>query len=78
VDGGVLWRNGCDGKVLRYGAGERHQQVFPPPLTRANVSYIDPILIPAEDDSAIVIYNIIGLLDFIRHHDGHSYSNSVV
>jgi hypothetical protein len=26
VIGGVLWRNGCDGKVLRCGAGERHQQ----------------------------------------------------
>jgi hypothetical protein len=26
VDGGVLWRNGYDGKVLRYGAGERYQQ----------------------------------------------------
>jgi hypothetical protein len=26
VDGGMLWRNGSDGKVLRYGAGERHQQ----------------------------------------------------
>jgi hypothetical protein len=25
VDGGMLWRSGCDGKVLRYGAGERHQ-----------------------------------------------------
>jgi hypothetical protein len=21
----MLWRNGCDGKALRYGAGERHQ-----------------------------------------------------
>jgi hypothetical protein len=26
VDGGMLWRNGCDGKVLRCGAGNRHQQ----------------------------------------------------
>ena len=26
VIGGVLWRNGCDGKVLRCGAGDRHQQ----------------------------------------------------
>jgi hypothetical protein len=25
VEGGVLWRNGCDGKVLRCGAGERNQ-----------------------------------------------------
>jgi hypothetical protein len=25
VEGGMLWRNGCDGKVLRCGAGERHQ-----------------------------------------------------
>jgi hypothetical protein len=22
----MLWRNGCDGKVLRCGAGDRHQQ----------------------------------------------------
>jgi hypothetical protein len=22
----MLWRGGCDGRVLRYGAGERHQQ----------------------------------------------------
>jgi hypothetical protein len=29
VDGGMLWRNGCDGKVLRCGAGNRHQQLFP-------------------------------------------------
>jgi hypothetical protein len=29
VDGGMLWRNGCDGKVLRCGAGNRHQQVSP-------------------------------------------------
>jgi hypothetical protein len=27
VDGGMLWRNGCDGKVLRCGAGNRHQHV---------------------------------------------------
>ena len=27
MDGGMLWRNGCDGKVLRCGAGDRHQQV---------------------------------------------------
>jgi hypothetical protein len=27
MEGGMLWRNGCDGKVLRYGAGDRHQQV---------------------------------------------------
>ena len=26
MDGGMLWRNGCDGKVLRCGAGDRHQQ----------------------------------------------------
>jgi hypothetical protein len=26
VDGGMLWRNGCDEKVLRCGAGNRHQQ----------------------------------------------------
>jgi hypothetical protein len=26
VDGGMLWRSGCDGKVLRCGAGNRHQQ----------------------------------------------------
>ena len=26
MDGGVLWRNGCDGKALRCGAGNRHQQ----------------------------------------------------
>jgi hypothetical protein len=26
VGGGMLWRNGCDGKVLRCGAGNRHQQ----------------------------------------------------
>jgi hypothetical protein len=26
VEGGMLWRNGCDGKVLRCGAGERHRQ----------------------------------------------------
>ena len=25
MDGGMLWRNGCDGKVLRCGAGNRHQ-----------------------------------------------------
>jgi hypothetical protein len=25
VDGDVLWRGGCDGKVLRFGAGNRHQ-----------------------------------------------------
>jgi hypothetical protein len=25
VDGGMLWRNGRDGKVLRCGAGNRHQ-----------------------------------------------------
>jgi hypothetical protein len=25
VEGGVLWRNGCDGKFLRCGAGERYQ-----------------------------------------------------
>jgi hypothetical protein len=25
VDGGMLWGNGCDGKVLRCGAGNRHQ-----------------------------------------------------
>ena len=25
MDGGVLWRNGYDGKVLRCGVGERHQ-----------------------------------------------------
>jgi hypothetical protein len=25
VDGGMLWRYGCDGKAMRYGAGERHQ-----------------------------------------------------
>jgi hypothetical protein len=24
VEEGVLWRNGCDGKALRCGAGERH------------------------------------------------------
>jgi hypothetical protein len=24
----MLWRNGCDGKVLRCGAGNRHQQLF--------------------------------------------------
>jgi hypothetical protein len=24
---GMLWRNGCDGKVLRCGAGDRHQHV---------------------------------------------------
>jgi hypothetical protein len=30
VDGGMLWRNGCDGKVLRCGAGNRHQQDLPP------------------------------------------------
>jgi hypothetical protein len=24
----MLWRDGCDGKALRYGAGERHQQAF--------------------------------------------------
>jgi hypothetical protein len=29
VDGGMLWRNGCDGKVLRCGAGNRHQQAIP-------------------------------------------------
>jgi hypothetical protein len=29
VDGGMLWRNGCDGKVLRCGAGNRHQQTTP-------------------------------------------------
>jgi hypothetical protein len=27
VGGGMLWRNGCDGKVLRCGAGIRHQQL---------------------------------------------------
>jgi hypothetical protein len=27
VDGGVLWRNGCDGKALRCGAGNRHKQM---------------------------------------------------
>ena len=26
MDGGMLWRYGCDGKVLRCGAGNRHQQ----------------------------------------------------
>jgi hypothetical protein len=26
VEGGVPWRNGCDGRVLCCGAGERHQQ----------------------------------------------------
>jgi hypothetical protein len=31
VDGGMLWRNGCDGKVLRCGAGDTHQQAPPPP-----------------------------------------------
>jgi hypothetical protein len=25
VEDGMLWRNGCDGKVLRCGAGKRHQ-----------------------------------------------------
>jgi hypothetical protein len=25
VDGGMLWRDGCDGKALRCGAGNRHQ-----------------------------------------------------
>ena len=29
MDGGILWRNGCDGEVLRCGAGERHQQLHP-------------------------------------------------
>jgi hypothetical protein len=29
VDGGMLWRNGCDGKALRCGAGNRHQQPVP-------------------------------------------------
>jgi hypothetical protein len=29
VEGGALWRNGCDGKVLRCGAGKRHQQPCP-------------------------------------------------
>jgi hypothetical protein len=24
---GMLWRNGCDGKVLRCGAGDRHQHL---------------------------------------------------
>ena len=28
MDGGMLWRNGCDGKVLRCGAGNRHR-IFP-------------------------------------------------
>ena len=27
MEGGMLWRNGCDGKVLRCGAGNRHQQL---------------------------------------------------
>jgi hypothetical protein len=27
VEGGMLWRNGRDGKALRYVAGERHHQV---------------------------------------------------
>jgi hypothetical protein len=30
VDGGMLRRNGCDGKVLRCGAGNRHQHLGPP------------------------------------------------
>jgi hypothetical protein len=28
VGGGMLWRSGCDEKVLRYGAGERYQQLY--------------------------------------------------
>ena len=28
MDGGMLWRNGCDGKVLRCGAGNRHQHAL--------------------------------------------------
>jgi hypothetical protein len=27
VEGGMIWRKGYDGKVLRCGAGERHQQL---------------------------------------------------
>jgi hypothetical protein len=27
----MLWRNGCDGKVLRCGAGNRHQNLLPNP-----------------------------------------------
>jgi hypothetical protein len=29
----MLWRNGCDGKSLRCGAGKRHQQYYPPTPT---------------------------------------------
>jgi hypothetical protein len=34
VDGGMLWRNECDGRVLRCGAGERHQHKHNPPITQ--------------------------------------------
>ena len=27
MEEGMLWRNGCDGKVLRCGAGDRHQHL---------------------------------------------------
>jgi hypothetical protein len=33
VDGGMLWGNRCDGKVLRCGAGNRHQHAHPVPCT---------------------------------------------
>jgi L-asparaginase II len=39
VDGGMLWRNGCDGKVLRCGAGNRHQHIRPPSTLRCIIKH---------------------------------------
>ena len=56
MDGGMLLRNGCDGSVLRYGAGERHQQPGPPPsgIYRAGSAIIirKPIQYPARENDA--------------------------
>jgi hypothetical protein len=40
VEDGMLWRNGCDGKVLRCGAGKRHQQPAPPATAQLIVAVL--------------------------------------
>ena len=37
MEGGMLWRNGRDGKALRCGAGERQQHTHHPPLGHSHV-----------------------------------------
>jgi hypothetical protein len=49
VDGGMLWRSGCDGKALRCGAGNRHQHIQAKPRGRVQI----PLLVAGPDGTAI-------------------------